>query len=207
MFWVSHGLKLLPCAGGAAQLGEAAVNWAVTCRGLTGTCICETAVPACFSLSLHTLLPAPSCGVHLLWRLQSVNSCIVQFLRDGAITCWGCRSGVISAVSFDYGFPSTRTCASWAFATRLFHNAVCTRIDVPLCVREAAPCLYAIDSLAKGDSADLRARLRSAACPVRCRTLLGSGCWFPEIPGLLGCARERCPASVHHRLLGSCKFC
>ena len=74
-------------------------------------------------------------------------------LRDRAITCPRVRSGMIPVVFFDYSCASTRTCASSSFAVRLFHNAVAEEVRIPLCIKEAPPCLCAADAFAKGEIA------------------------------------------------------
>ena len=62
---------------------------------------------------------------------------------------------MISVVFFDYSNASTRTCASSSFAARLFHNAVAAQARIPLCIKEAPPCLCAADAFAKGETAGL----------------------------------------------------
>ena len=109
----------------------------------------------CLSPSLHVVCHAKSCDVRPQWRLHSVNNCEVKDLRDRAITCPRVRSGMIPVVFFDYSCASTRTCASSSFAARLFHNAVAEEVRIPLCIKEAPPCLCAADAFAKGEIAGL----------------------------------------------------
>ena len=85
-------------------------------------------------------------------------------LPEGAL--W---HGMISVVFFNYSCASTRTCASSSFAARLFHNAVAEEVRIPLCIKEAPPCLCAADAFAKGKMAGLGGwfLLSGLLCAVR----------------------------------------
>ena len=105
----------------------------------------------CLSDSLLVISPAALSDVRPRWRLHSVNNCVVRCLGDQAIASPRVRSGQISVVFFDYSSEWTHTSSSSVFAAQLFHKAVSGRVQIPLCIRDAPPCLCAADAFARGD--------------------------------------------------------